>query len=243
MKTYICLILALAVSNSIQILLPSYQSLIPGTTEFPAPIWVIALINAGIAIVLYGALGLIGLMLSKRLGFAEIWDKGVSNRQRFLTPGILGVVLGIVLIIGDIIFSRFNGIGRLAHPPFPSSIFASLSAGIGEEIMFRLFFISFWVWIISCLTLKGRRKNQVFWIITIIAALAFAAGHIPSFMLLYSYKSASDIPPMLILESFLLNGIISIFAAYYMRKNGFLAAACIHFWTDMVWHVLWGVIA
>jgi len=100
--------------------------------------------------------------LSKRLLFAIIWEPTISNRQKLLTPAIIGVLLGVCLIVLDIIFSQFNGIGRLQHPPFPSSLLASLSAGIGEEIMFRLFFISFWVWLISNMILRRKCESQVF---------------------------------------------------------------------------------
>jgi hypothetical protein len=31
-------------------------------------------------------MGLVGLFLSRRTGFPEIWDTKVSNRQRFLVP-------------------------------------------------------------------------------------------------------------------------------------------------------------
>jgi hypothetical protein len=41
-------------------------------------------------------------------------------------------------------------------------------------------------------------------------------------------------------EIILLNGVISFFAACYFRKYGFLAAAGIHFWADVVWHVIFG---
>jgi hypothetical protein len=239
-KIYILLVLLLAASNTIQIFLPSYQSLID-TASLPVPLPVIALINAGIAIVFYGGLGFLGLKLAGKLGFANIWEPGINNRQRFLTPGIIGAALGVFLIVADIVFSHFNGIGRLIHPTFPASIFASLSAGIGEEIMFRLFFISFWVWLISWVILRKRGQNQVFWVITVISALAFAMGHIPSLMALMGYTSINEISPVLLAEGILLNGVISIFAAYYMRKYGFLAAAGIHFWTDIVWHVIWGL--
>ena len=40
----------------------------------------------------------------------------------------------------------------------------------------------------------------------------------------------------------LLNSIVSLFAAYYLRKSGFLAPVGIHFWTDIVWHVVWGLV-
>jgi membrane protease YdiL (CAAX protease family) len=239
-KIYIGLVLILAASNTVQILLPSYQSMIPAA-GLPAPLPVIALVNAGIAIVLYGGLGFIGLTLARKNAFADIWQPEVTNSQRFLAPGITGVGLGILLIVGDIIFSQFNGIGRFQHPPFPSSIFASLSAGIGEELLFRLFFISLWFWLIS-LILRGKWQKGVFWIITIISALVFALGHIPSIMIMYNYTSLSQISPVLWIEGILLNGIISVFAAFFMKKYGFLAAAGVHFWTDIVWHVIWGVI-
>jgi hypothetical protein len=239
-KVYIILVLALAASNAIQVLLPSYESILP-SASLPAPLPVITLANAGIAIILYGGLGIIGLKLARKLNFADIWDSQVSNRQRFLTPGIIGLALGVLVVILDIVFSQFNGIGRLTHPPFPSSIFASLSAGIGEEILFRLFFISFWVWLVSIVILRGKGQDRVFWIIAVVSALAFSFGHLPTLMILYKYTSLNEVQPALYLELILLNGTISVFAAYYMRKYGFLAAAGIHFWTDVVWHVIWGV--
>jgi len=240
LKIYLGLIATLAVSNAVQVLLPSYLSLFPAAT-LPAPVAVIALANVGIAVVLYGGLGFIGLKLGGRLGFADIWDKSIDNRRRFLIPAVSGILLGVVLIITDAALGPFNGIGRFQHPGFPSSIFASISAGIGEEIMFRLFFIPFWVWIISSVVFRGRWRGQIFWVIAVLAALAFALGHLPSLMLLYGFTSPAQISPVLLGEVVMLNGLIAIFAAYYLRKYGFLAAAGVHFWTDIAWHVIWGL--
>jgi membrane protease YdiL (CAAX protease family) len=86
--------------------------------------------------------------------------------------------------------------------------------------------------------LKKRWQGQVFWIVAILSALAFALGHIPSVMVFLGLKTIGEIPPALMSEIILLNGIVSIFAAYYFRKFGFLAPVGIHFWTDVVWHVL-----
>ncbi|GAF74121.1 unnamed protein product, partial [marine sediment metagenome] len=104
------------------------------------------------------------------------------------------------------------------------------------------FFLSLGVWLISYVILKKRWQNQIFWIIAIFSALAFALGHIPSVMLLFGFNSVNEIPLALMGEIILLNGVVSLFAAYYFRKFGFLAAVGIHFWTDVVWHVIWGVI-
>jgi hypothetical protein len=239
-RIYIVLVLMLAVSNAIQVLLPSYQSLVP-SASLPAPVYVIALLNAGIGIVLYGGLGYLGLVLARCLGFTDIYESGVTNGQRLLVPGLIGAASGVFLIIGDIVFSHFNGMGKLPHPSFPSSIFASISAGIGEEIIFRLFFISFWVWLVSRVILRGQGQGPVFWVITGFSALAFALGHLPSVMVIYNFNSFNEVTPGLLAEIILLNGAISVVAAYYMRKYGFLAAVGIHFWTDIVWHVVWGL--
>ncbi|NIO70568.1 MAG: CPBP family intramembrane metalloprotease [Anaerolineae bacterium] len=242
-KIYIGLIITLAILAAINVFLPQ-GSLLPNLEgqELPAPRPVLALVNAGIMLILHGSLGFLGLKLSQKLGFANIWDPMVSSRQRFLIPALVGTGLGVFLIVADAILSRFHALGPLPHPPFPTSLVASATAGIGEELIFRLFFIPFWMWLISYVILKKKWQNQIFWIVAILSALAFAFGHIPSVMALFGWKTIDEIPPALMSEIILLNGVVSIFAAYYFRKFGFLAPVGIHFWTDVVWHVVWGMI-
>jgi membrane protease YdiL (CAAX protease family) len=241
-KIYIGLVITLAVLAAINVFLPqgSFLPALEGQ-ELPAPKPVLALVNAGIMLILYGGLGFVGLKLSQKLGFANIWDPTVSNRQRFLIPALIGAGLGVFLVLADAILSKFHALGPLPHPPFPASLVASAAAGIGEELIFRLFLISFWVWLISYVILKKKWQNQIFWIMAVLSALAFAFGHLPSVMVFFGFKTIGEIPPALMSEIVLLNGIVSIFAAYYFRKFGFLAPVGIHFWTDVVWHVLWGV--
>lgn len=242
-KIYISLIMALAILAAINIFLPqgSFSPILP-EQEFPAPKLVLALVIAGIEIILYGGLGLIGLKLSQKLGFADLWDSKVSNRHRFLIPALVGGGIGIFFIFADVILSQFHTLGKLPHPPFPTSLIASAVAGIGEEVIFRLFFISFWVWLISYVILKKRWQNQIFWIISIFSALTFALGHVPSIMILFGLNAINEVPFALMIEIILLNGVFSLFSAYYFRKFGFLSAVGIHFWTDVIWHVIWGVI-
>lgn len=240
-KIYIGLIITLAILAAINVFLP-HVAFLP-TQTLPASKSVLALVNAAVMLILYGGLGFLGLKLSEKLGFTDIWDLKISNKQRFLVPALIGVGIGIFFILIDVIFSKFHALGPFPHPPFLSSILASAVAGIGEEVIFRLFFISFWVWLISHVILKKRWQNQIFWIVTFFSALAFALGHFPSVMILFGLNSIQEIPFILISEIILLNGVISFFAAYYFRKFGFLAAVGIHFWTDVVWHVIWGIIS
>jgi hypothetical protein len=43
-------------------------------------------------------------------------------------------------------------------------------------------------------------------------------------------------------EIILLNGVLSLFAAYYFRTRGFLSAVSIHVAADLVWHVIRGAL-
>jgi len=240
-RVYIGLIIALAILAYINVFLPQ-GSFLPDFTELPASKTELALVNAAVMLILYGGLGYVGLKLSKKLDFADVWDSELSNKQRFLIPAYVGIAIGIFFIFADIIFNRFNNLEPFPHPPFPTSIIVSATAGIGEEVIFRLFFITFWVWLISKVIFKQKWQNVIFWIVAVFSAITFSLGHIPSVMIMLDLNKISEIPFTLLSEIILLNGILSLFTAYYFRKYGFLAAVGIHFWTDIIWHVIWGIL-
>lgn len=240
-RLYWALVVLLALLAAANLFLPQgdFMPAIP-VQELPAPRPVMALAVAGLMLVLYGGLGWLGLLLARKLGFADLWEPGITHRQRLLLPALVGGATGLFFVLVDTLFSRFRPWGPLPHPPFPTSVVASATAGIGEEIIFRLFFISFWVWLISSVLLQGRRQKQVFWIVAVVAAVAFAVGHLPSLLFLLGQQ---QITGALLAEIVLLNGVLSLLAAFYLRNYGFLAAIGVHFWTDVVWHVLWGLVA
>jgi len=202
----------------------------------------IALLNGAMVLVLYGGLGYVGLRLTRTLGYPDLLDTRVTTRQRFVNPCIAGLWLGLLFIIADNIFSRFHQYGPLPHPPFPTSIVASLSAGIGEEMVFRLFFIPLLVWLVSRVVLKGAQERVTFWNAAIFSAVFFAAGHIPAVMYLLDVGTLSELPAAMMAEIFLLNGILSLVAAYFLRRSGYLAAVTVHTSADIVWHVIWGLL-
>ena len=241
-RIYVGLVIALAAFAAVNLFLPQ-GSFLPSLPqqELPASKPVLAVASAAIVLVLYGGLGYLGLRLSPRLGFASLWDSSLSNRQRFLIPAIVGVGLGVFFIIADTAFRHASSLDPLPHPPFPTSLIASATAGIGEEIVFRLFFVPFGVWLVSYVILRRRWQNQLFWAVSVLSAIVFAAAHIPSMMIILGFEAISEIPAGLMAEIVLLNGVLSLFAAYYLRKSGFLAPVGIHFGTDIVWHVIWGL--
>lgn len=202
---------------------------------------VMGLANAGIILVLYGILGLAGYWFSNRLGLPGIYRKDGNWRLWLLTPFVLGTLCGLALVIGDLVFAPINGLGHFPHPPFPLSILASISAGIGEEILYRSFVFGVWALLLNWVLYRFNGGTVAFWIANIIAALAFGAGHLGSVMVLTSITTLADLNPVLLVEIFLLNGIVGLVAGNQYVKTGLIAAIGVHFWADVFWHVLWGL--
>lgn len=240
-KISLGLVASLAVLTGIGVFLPQGDIAQAQTLQIPKPVF--AIVVALGTLVMYGGLGYLGLVLARKLGFAELWSKDVPAQRRLLNPALVGILLGVFFIIADSILSQWHTFGPIPHPPFPTSLVASATAGIGEELLFRLVFISFWVWLISDILLKKRWKNQIFWIFAVASAFAFASAHLPSLMFLFGMKSIGDVPTALMAELLLINGTLSIIAAYYIKTCGLLAAISVHFWADVVWHVIWGPVS
>jgi len=202
---------------------------------------VLGLANAGIVLVLYGLLGLGSFWFARKLGLPCIFSEDGNWRRWFFIPLGLGLVCGVALVIGDMVFAPINGFGLMVHPGFPVSILASLSAGIGEEIAFRGFMFGLWGLILNWLFKRFNGRNAALWIANVIAALAFAASHLGTVLVLTGATSLAALSPALILEIFVLNGIIGIIAGQRYMKDGLVAAVGVHFWTDVVFHVIWGL--
>jgi membrane protease YdiL (CAAX protease family) len=201
----------------------------------------LGLINVGIILVFYGLFGLAGWWFARKLGLPGIFSEDGNWRRWALIPFGLGMLCGLVLIAGDLIFAPINGVGHFPHPGFPISILASLSAGIGEEILFRGFVFGLWGLILNWLFKRFNGRTAALWIANLIAALAFGAGHLGTAVVLTGVASPAELSPVLLAEIFLLNGIVALVAGERYMKDGLVAAAGVHFWADMVWHVVWGL--
>ena len=241
LKLYGVLVFVLAIISAIVVFtpVPSQFDALQQPMPYPKPI--LALLVFGMILVGYGLLGLLGYYLSKKLNWPGIFNEQVEPKKLFLRPLYIGLVAGVALIVIERIFVVFHTLGELAHPPFPYSILGSLAAGIGEELLFRLFLVSFWAFILGFIFKRFNKQNIVNWIAIIVAALAFGALHLPSAMYLYGATTPAELPIIFIVELFVLNGIIGVVAGREFIKYGFIAAIGIHFWADVVWHVIYGL--
>jgi membrane protease YdiL (CAAX protease family) len=202
---------------------------------------VLGLANVGIVLVVYGIVGLIGFWFACKLGFPGIYSEDGNWYRWFVIPLVLGLVCGGFVVIGDLIFAPINGFGRFPHPQFPLSIIASLSAGIGEEILFRGFVFGLWGFLLNWLLKRFNGRTVALWIANFIAALAFGAGHLGTILVLTGASSLAELSPVLLAEVFILNGIVGLVAGERYMKDGLVAASGVHFWADAVFHVIYGL--
>lgn len=229
----------------------SLISSMPART-FILPMWVYGLENAGIILVGYGLLGLLGYWLARRVGLPGMFSRGCGWRRWVGIPFLLAIPCALFLIAGDLVFAPINGLGRYPHPLFPFSILASLSAGIGEEIIFRGFLFGLWALLLTWVLKRLNGHTTALWIANVIAAVLFAAGHMPSVAMMTHavvYDTAGNatflfekLSPVLVVEVFLLNGIVGVVVGWCYIKDGLVAATGVHFWTDIFWHVVWGLV-
>jgi membrane protease YdiL (CAAX protease family) len=209
--------------------------------DMGVPDFILGLANAGIVLVVYGLLGLAAYWFARKLGLPGFFREDGNWRGWFFIPLGLGLACGVLLVIGDLIFAPHNSFGRMVHPGFPVSILASLSAGIGEEILFRGFVYGLWGFILNWLFKRFNGRIAALWIANVIAALAFGAGHFGTLMVLTGATSLAALSPNLLMEILVLNGVIGLIAGQRYMKDGLVAAMGVHFWADVVFHVVWGM--
>ena len=110
---------------------------------------------------------------------------------------------------------------------------ALLYGGVMEEVMLRLFFLSLLAFVIWKLFFHrfGREEmpQTVFVLANILAAVLFAAGHLPATVMTFG-----TLTPLLLIRCFLFNGGAALLFGWLYRKYGFVYAVISH----MMFHVV-----
>ena len=202
---------------------------------------------------LFGLLIAAGLFFANRIGLgvpileARVRGEAVTGRVRAILPVsiLLGVIAALLIIGLDLAVFQpalLRELGDSAdalalqnvQPEAWKGFLASFYGGIVEEVLLRLFLMSFLAWLGKFVshTSEGFPTSTVLWTANILAAIIFGLAHLPA--------TATLIPltPLVITRAILLNGLGGVAFGWLYWKRGLEAAMLSHFSADIVLHVL-----
>ncbi|HET7143210.1 MAG TPA: CPBP family intramembrane glutamic endopeptidase [Anaerolineales bacterium] len=196
-----------------------------------------------------------GMLFAKRVGLGTpILDsvtRGESafDKVRAFLPISMGLgILASLIILGLDVYifqpaliqelgEKANVLNQTAQPAAWKGFLASFYGGIAEEILLRLFVMSFLAWLGSFInkTKDGKPTNIIFWIANILAAILFGIGHLPAAALILPLTT------LFIIRIVLLNSVGGIMFGWLYQKHGLESAMIAHFSADIVLHVLFAI--
>lgn len=180
--------------------------------------------------IIYGIiLASIGIVISKKI---KLHKEFKFDKKAIFATIIITIISALILFPGDkLIFGSFNSWVNeqyMVKPTIYKMVGGVLVGGIIEEVMMRLFFMSLIVLVISKILRKKEIPTKVFIIANVLAALLFAAGHLPS------TANMTTLTPLLIFRCFLFNGGLGIAFGYLYRKYGIGYAVIAHGATHLI---------
>jgi len=175
-------------------------------------------------------LGVPFLFLQSKVDLPNFLESGISNKQRFLKPVLIGAVFGIL----DIIVVKL-----LMHPepytelppflqPFPYSAFLYFSGAFEIEIFYRLIPLTVILFLGKWIS-SGKYFNIFLWTAIVLTSLREPLEQLPDGQLWFVSYS--------LLTGFLMNFLQAI----YFINAGFLASISLRLGHYLFWHILLGI--
>lgn len=227
--------------------LPYTVSLSPVLSKLFSPMLVVAAFFQ--SIVIFSIVIFFGLLLAKRVGFRlpvlEAWRRG-EKAGTYLKPilGVsigMGILSGVAIILLSLLFPGLSIDFLRAEVAVGAwkGLLASFYGGIGEEILFRLFVVTLFVWIFTKIKRSpmGQSSGVMVWTAIISSSILFGLGH------LGITSDLTAVTPVVVLRAVLLNGVPGVIFGWLYWKKGLEAAIIAHFSADIVIHVITPLIA
>ena len=225
--------------------------------------WLLVLVASLVDVAIYSVLAAGGLYLAARIGlglpFVEGWLEKSQDTSGPVTverptrdfKGVLvfSVVVGVIIAIAIIVLSIYGfepllqaelerfGITDpgIPQPPPWQSVLVSFSAGINEEVIFRLFGLTVLAWLGGLVfhDTEGRPTAAVLWIAAILTAVLFGLAHLP-----LTIAVGLPLTPLVVTRAVVLNGVAGIVLGWLYWTRGLESAMVAHFSADIVLHVI-----
>lgn len=201
------------------------------------PIELIFFMQLAQSLILFSVAIFLGLFFAKKVNFKlplieAILEKGDYKKilKNILGKSIIaGAVAAILIYIVDILFTVLGAAisTHQNYAPAWQKLLAALYGGTTEEILMRLFLMTFFVWLIMKI-FKQKQPTKTNIIISIfLAAIIFGLGHLPL------TASLTTLNPLIISRAIVLNGIGGIIFGWLFWKKGLESAMIAHFTTDI----------
>ncbi len=206
-------------------------------------------------LVILGIASLVGLFTARKTGlglpFVEGWlgKNPVRDqlKRAILTALVAGVMVSLLLIVIDVVVftpyleaatgvrdaNMLNPDLKRASPEY--GFLAAISAGITEEVVFRLLGVSVIAWLGGLIfkDAEGHPKSFVLWLAILVMGVLFGLAHLQTpAMMGWELSSAA------INRALVLNSIGGLVYGWMYWKRGLESAMLTHFSTDLVLHVL-----
>ena len=184
----------------------------------------------------YGlVLGTVGILLGKKTG---LWkDERKLEKKPLILTAIVAILGGMLLILSDLLFfGNYSEVIRESYAVKPTVTYilaAVVYGGVIEEVMLRLFFMSLLAFLLQKLFRKGSGTTGPLIAANLIAALLFAAAHLPATAMLMG------LTPMILFRCFLLNGGLGLAFGWLYRKFGLRYAMLAHAGCHVVSKLIW----
>ncbi len=228
---------------TVLLLYPYLLVLMPKLGTLEIPLWQlvpIQVVQTGVQLFLAAWAGLyLGTTLGLDAPFLRAWIykqplPEPPPRRQFGLAAVAGLAAGAVVVgLDAFVFMErqpeaIQAMG--ANIARWKGLLASFYGGIGEEVLTRLFFMTLVAWALSKIT-RGRAPS-IFVAAATVAALGFAAAHLPA---------AAQLAPLdswVVSRVMVLNGLVGIVLGILFWRRGLEHAMVAHFCADLVLHVV-----
>jgi hypothetical protein len=204
----------------------------------PRLVWLSAVVEA---LLFLAPASAVGVWLGKKVGLGpRLLRELVSRipggwkhlRSSLLPTTLVGSTLGVLGFFAQ--YSLPEGVlgPGLDNPSTFEYFLSSLSAGLTEEIFFRLGLLTFFVWAIRLVVKKPALNTPSLWAGNILVALIFAAAHLPHILTFGSISSDLLFPIVMVSCS------ASLVMGWLYMRYSLISAIVAHFIVDLVVYVI-----
>jgi len=178
-----------------------------------------------------------GLFFTKKIGFKIPLIEAILEKENYksILKNILGksvlwgIAVAIIIYLVDALFTAYGAAvsTHQNYAPVWQKLLAATYGGITEEILMRLFLMTFFIWLGMKLFRQSQPTKSMIIFSIILAAIIFGLGHLPI------TATLTKLSPLIISRAVVLNGIGGIVFGWLFWKKGLESAMIAHFTADI----------